>query len=252
MSGGNKMHGLLAGPLRALRRRRIFPRRRWPAPHLADLPRRDLYVAFLDLLGFAGKVENNFEEALATYDAVFSRIREMSPRQFPTLTIDVASDSVLLTSATLVEIVRGCHHFQHLALFHDTLVRGGITHGLHLQARRAKNLYVVSPALVRASRLEHTVSHPCIALDSAIEVPQSLYPRPGMHPLERLLFFYDGRWIVSPFTIYWFQSAMTRVGLMMDAHPEHRAKYEWFLGLCDAVAAGDWLVPKLHGNNHRA
>jgi hypothetical protein len=71
-----------------------------------------------------------------------------------------------------------------------------------------------------------------------------------MHPLERLLFFYDGYWVVSPFTIYWFQSAMTRVRMMADDQPMHTEKYEWFLGLCDAVASGEWLVPEASQDLH--
>lgn len=230
------------GSLRALRRR--FPARRWAAPNLSEVPRRRRYVAYLDLLGFGGKVEADCKAALNTYDRIFARIREMSPRLFKATTIAVASDSVLLTSTTLKEIARACHYIQHFALFEDTLVRGGVAYGVHIEARRGQNLYVVSPALVRAVRLEQSIGHPCVALDPGIKVPASYYPRPGMLPLQRLLFFYDGLWVVTPFTMYWAQSAATRVAMMLRDHPEHRKKYRWFLGLYRAVIRGDWLVPE--------
>jgi len=240
----SKRPKLAVGSTRQLRElRRRFPRRRWPAPNLRSLPRQRRYVAFLDLLGFGNKVEQDLDGALETYDRIFSRIREMSPRLFRSTTVAIVSDSVLLTSASLVEILRACHYIQHFALVENTLVRGGVTHSVHVEARRGQNLYVVSPALVRAVRLERTIRRPCVALDPAIKVPKSFYPRPGMHPFERLLFFYDDCWVVSPFTIYWGQSAMTRVAMMMVDHPEHSAKYKWFIGLYQAVTAGEWLVP---------
>jgi hypothetical protein len=223
-------------------------RRWWPAPNLRDLPRRRHYVAFLDLLGFGSKVEHDLDGALDTYDRIFRRIRGMSPSLLPSTTIAVVSDSVLLTSATLFEILQACHYFQHFALFENTLVRRGIGHGVQVQARRGQNLYVVSPALVQAARIEHTICHPCVVLAPAIEVPRSLYPCAGMHPFDRLLFFYDGAWVVSPFTRYFGESAMTRVAMMLNDHPEHKAKYDWFLGLYRAVTAGEWLVPDPAGD----
>lgn len=243
MRSWNKTLKRLVSALQSVELRWRFRKRRWPESNLRERPRRRHYVAFLDLLGFASKVEQDLDGALQTYDRIFSRIREMSPGLFRSTTIAVASDSVLLTSATLPEILRACHYLQHFALFENTLVRGGIAYGVHVEARRGQNLYVVSPALVQAVRLERTISHPCVVLDPAIEVPRSLYPRAGMHPFDRLLFFYDDCWVVSPFTRYFGETAMTRVAMMMNDHPQHKAKYEWFCGLYNAVTAGERLVP---------
>jgi hypothetical protein len=251
MSTWNQARKLITSPLQYLKRRWRFRRRRWPEPKLHDLPRQSRYVAFLDLLGFGSKVEQDMDGALRTYDAIFSRIREISLGLLRSTTIAVASDSVLLTSETLEEILHACHYMQHFALFHETLIRGGIAHGVHVEARSRRNLYVVSPALIQAVRLEHNTGHPLVVLDPAIEVPRSFYPYPGQHVLDRLLFFYDGCWVVSPFTRYFCQSAMTRVAMMMEDHPEHKAKYEWFLGLYSAVTAGEWLVPPIPQGDQR-
>ena len=64
-----------------------------------------------------------------------------------------------------------------------------------------------------------------------------------MSNFERLLLFYDGNWIVSPFNLLWGQSAMTRVAQLAHQFPEHSAKYDWFLGLYEAAAAGAMLLP---------
>lgn len=229
--------------IKSLKERWHYRKRRWPSPNLQKSPRQNRYVGFLDLLGFGKQIEQNLDSALGTYDQIFSRFRELWPSVYRSVEISIVSDSILVTSTNLHEIVLACNHIQHLSLFQDTLVRGGIAHGVHIEARHKQNYYVVSPALVRAVCLEKTVHYPCVVLDPAIIVPISFYPRPGMHPLERLLFFYDSKWIVSPFTKYWFQSARTRVSMMKSDHQEHAPKYEWFLGLCDAILAGDWLVP---------
>ena len=242
MSTWSRTQKSLTKPLWYLKRRW----RRWHALTLRDLPRQSRYVAFIDLLGFGSKVEQDIDGALETYDRIFSRIWEDSPGMIQSTTITVASDSVLLTSATLSDIVRACWSIQHIALFDQALVRGAIAYGVHVEARRAKNLYVVSPALIRAVRLERTIGHPLVILDPAIKVPLSFYPQAGMHPFERGLFFYDGSWMVSPFYRYFGPSAMARVSYMMEVHPEHKAKYEWLLGLYKAVIAGELLVPKPH------
>jgi hypothetical protein len=239
----NQVRRLLASFPQYLKKRWLFRRRPWPALKLCDLPRQVCYVAFIDLLGFGSKVEQDIDGALDAYDRIFSRIREESPKMLRSTNITVVSDSLLLTSATLLDIIKACFSIQHTALFDNVLVRGAITHGVHVEVRRAQNLYLVSPALVQAVRIEQTIGHPLVVLDPAIAVPVSFYPHAGMNPLDRWLFFYDGCWVVSPFYRYFFQSVMTRVSYMMEEHPEHKAKYEWLLGLYRAVTAGEWLVP---------
>ncbi len=239
------MRRLLASFPQNLKKHWRFRERRWRTLKLCNLPRQVCYVAFIDLLGFGDKVDQDIDGALYTYDNIFSRIQEESPKILQSTNITVASDSVLLTGTTLLDIVRACFYVQHSALFNNVLVRGGITHGVHVEARNGQNLYVVSPALVQAVRIEQRIGHPLVVLDPTIEVPLSFYPHPGMNPLDRWLVFYDGCWVVSPFYRYFFQSVMTRISYMMEEYPEHKAKYEWLLGLYRAVAAGECLVPGL-------
>jgi len=220
-----------------------FRGRRWPAPKLTRLPRRNCYVAFIDLLSFGSKVAQDVDGALGTYDEIFREIREMSPWWFQSTTIAVVSDSVFLTSMTLPEIVLACRYIQQSAIFNAVLVRGAITHGVHVEARHTQSLFMVSPALVQAVRIAHSIDRPSIVLDSALEVPLSFYPHAGMDPFERWLFFYEGCWVVSPFFPYFSHSTRSRISHMMGADPEHKSKYEWFLGLYKAVTAGEKLLP---------
>ena len=223
--------------------RRMMQPRDWLAPQLGGLPREHRFVAFVDLLGFSHSVITDLDEAIATYDHLFDEIRHIGRGAFPTLEIVVASDSVIFTSVHLAEVLSACQTMQFIALAADTLVRGGIAYDLHIQRTEERNLYVVSPALVKAVRLERAVLHPCIALHSSVQIPGFAYPQPGQSNFERLLLYFDAMWVVNPFNIMWGSSAMTHVSQLLERFPQHRAKYQWFLSLYEAVRSGHPLVP---------
>lgn len=222
---------------------RLLREKSRPEPRLRALPRENRYVAFLDILGFGHRVEEDFEDALETYDEVFEQLRYLGPNMFPSLSLSVISDSILVTSPNFWEIVQVCSSLQFLTLTRDCLLRGGIAFDAHLQTVAGDNLYVVSRALVAAVRLERTISRPCVAIHSSVSIPPSAYLRPNQSNFERLLLFFDGLWIVNPFNPLWGHSAMTRVCQLQDRYPQYAEKYEWFLRLYQAVRDGAPLIP---------
>ena len=84
----------------------------------------------MDLLGFSDVVDARLDEAMESYDRIFAQFKSLSPDMFPTLEISVASDSVVLSSPILGEVLAACHgiQFQSLCLA-NTLVRGGVAYG---------------------------------------------------------------------------------------------------------------------------
>jgi hypothetical protein len=54
--------------------------------------------------------------------------------------------------------------------------------------------------------------------------------------------YFDRLRIVNPFSVAWYRTAGTRVMRMTKEHPEHMAKYDWFMRLHEAHAK-ERLVP---------
>jgi hypothetical protein len=137
------------------------------------------YVAFVDILGFAKKVRDNFDSMLGVYEQVLEAIHifDMLPSVgiHHGVSIHTYSDSFILTSETLsplVEIIRSLHM---LTLAHDCLVRGGIGFGNHIEEYYGNNFYVVSQALVQAVEVEKQVKRPCVALHESISRRKHLF-----------------------------------------------------------------------------
>jgi len=203
------------------------------------------YVAFLDVLGFSSLTKGDFRAALAIYDDLIESINVCRTVTSSDLTIRVFSDSILLVSSNLREILHATNVLHQGTLLCDCLIRGGIAAGPHCEVSRDGNLYIVSEALVHAVRLEHEVKNPCVALHSSI-LPQLKKGRASTQPNSpffRLILFYEGHWIVNPFNITWGHSAAVRVHQLKEAFPEFNEKYDWFLGLYEAISKGDSLSP---------
>ena len=200
------------------------------------------YVAFCDVLGFSNAVENRFQHTISVYADFMKRMRDWP---FPEKAeVSIYSDSILIVSDELPPVIHAVKNLWFATLAQDWLIRGGIAYGRYWEQRENGNLFVVSDALVRAVRLESSVGHPAVAFSPEVDltladwVPrfqQGLLPAPILH-FRELSF-------VNPFNPYWFQSARMRVSQMLDAHPDHAKKYDWFLDLSVAVENNEMLVP---------
>lgn len=199
------------------------------------------YVAFVDILGFSGNVVRGFDAVLETYENLLRGLESLQWMR-PDVALSLYSDSFLLVSSQLGPLVAVTQALHMQTLIWDCLVRGGIAYGKHLEVSVPPHLFMVSEALVKAVAVEKSLGFPCVALHPAIEVPDSWWTGYERN-LDRGVLYFGGQRIVNPMNIAWGQSAGTRVAQMVDAHPEHRDKYEWFLELHQAVFSPVPMVP---------
>lgn len=188
------------------------------------------------------QVATDFDETLALYSDLTGYLADLGTRA-PGTQVRVFSDTILVVGSQLFPVLSVANTVSFVALTKDCLVRGGVAFGPHAELEGPGSLFVLSQPLVWAAELEKTVRSPCIAIHSSalpvLETDELL--RLPIH--RRPLLYYDRKWIVNPFNIFWGTSAGTRVSQLRALHPEHREKYDWFLGLYNAVAAGDTLIP---------
>ena len=125
------------------------------------------------------------------------------------------------------------------------LLRGGIAYGRYLEEKEDGNLFVVSDALVHAVAIEKSVKIPAVVVSTDIDLGiEAWVPRFEHNILRAPLLYFDDRRIVNPFNEYWFKSSVIRVRQMLEQHPQHREKYDWFLSLAQSVAQDDLLIPE--------
>lgn len=199
------------------------------------------YVAFIDLLGFGARVENEFDATVSLYQSVLNSadiVRTMRDD----VKLKVMSDAFIVTSESLGSMIGVIQALHMQTLFNDCLVRGGIGFGKHIETSDSENAYVVSQGLVQAVSVEKQIRYPCVALHESIDIPSNWWT-PHLNPFQRGLLFFEGIRLVNPFNIAWGQSAMTRVAFMPRDNPKHNEKYDWFLRLYEAVISGYPLVP---------
>jgi hypothetical protein len=124
------------------------------------------------------------------------------------------------------------------------MIRGAITRGRYWERRHGNHLLVASDALVRAVKLERSVTVPAVIVADDVEIPDGYWlNRFTLGQLGTSLLHFRDRNIVNPFNQFWFLSASVRASQLMIESPAHRDKYLWFLALHDAVANGHDLVP---------
>lgn len=199
------------------------------------------FVAFVDLLGFSRRVLNEYGGSLEFYQDILESAG-LIPTLRPEVKVTVYSDSFLLVSEKLGPLVAATQALLMQTLFHDSLVRGGIAHGKHLEVHRGENLYVVSEALVKAAAVEKNIKHPCVALHHEVEVPEDWWHGYESN-LERGLLYFGGIRLVNPCNVGWGQSAAMRVIQILDEAPQHRDKFEWFIELHQAIFSPVPMIP---------
>jgi len=200
-----------------------------------------LYVAFIDILGFSSFVVREFNNVTEIYNDVMGD-NEVIKGINAGVRFRVYSDAFLLTSKKLGDLVGVVQGIYMRTLGRDWLVRGGIGYGKHIEASDNENLFVVSEAMVYAVEKEKTVKYPCVAFHKSVSIPKDWWDS-NVHPLDRGIACFEGISMILPFNRYWCQSAMTRVAMMTPENENHKEKYDWFLRLYDRTISGDPLVP---------
>jgi hypothetical protein len=202
------------------------------------------YVALIDVLGFSSRVLADFDSALGTFERVLESTALVNDL-IEEVDLRVYSDSFLLVSDSFDRIVAAAQGVLRQTLSNDYLVRGGIAYGRHFDESRPPNTYLVSEAVVKAAMVEKSVKFPCVAIHPDIAVAEDWWG-PATSNLQRGLLYFGGLVLVNPCMTGWGASARTRVEQMLDAHPEHREKYKWFLELHDAIFSPVPMVPPRH------
>lgn len=201
------------------------------------------YVGFCDILGFSSAVLKDYDTTLARYQRLKRRFQDW-PNQ-TNAQISLYSDSILVVGDELPHVLDAICMLQWSALTEDWLIRGGIAYGRYWEETENGNLFVVSDALISAVAIEKSIKVPGIAVSEEISLDiEAWIPRFSDGLFESLLLHFQGLTIVNPFNKYWFQSAIVRVSQLLERHPEHKEKYDWFLSLADAVAQNELLVPE--------
>jgi hypothetical protein len=199
------------------------------------------FVGFIDILGFSSRVLTHFSDSLAFYSQILESTSIVNALR-PGLSISIYSDSFLLVSSELGDMIAVVQALQMQTLFNDCLVRGGIAWGQHAEKQDGKNLYIVSEALVKAATVEKQIKYPCVALHSDVSVSDGAWGAYERN-LDRGLLYFGGVRLVNPCNIGWGQSAGTRVRQLLASAPEHREKFEWFLELHEAIFSPIPMVP---------
>jgi len=207
----------------------------------AQTPTR--YVAFLDILGWKAQVMGDFDFALETYQTLLDYWRVGTNEMAGLESVRIVSDSILIVSSEVWPLLRAVNVLNQATLMNDCLLRGGVAFGRHVEAGTSPESHVVSEALVIAATHEGTVHDPCVVIDGSALPQLDWAEYQKVDVFLRPMLFFDGRWIVNPFSIMWGVSAATRVRQLREAHPEHSPKYDWFLRLYEAVWNRESLVP---------
>ncbi len=201
----------------------------------------DVYVAYIDFLGFSAKVLSSFEAATQAY-AEIMQLLWWHPKLSTGVSLKVYSDSIVLTSQDLPKLAGVASVLHMVTGYSNVLVRGGVAFGRHIEAHNDGNLYLVSEALTKAVQVEKSVGHPCVAFHDSVRIPPEFWLLPA---LLRSALYFDGHTIVNPFNIFWGSTASQRLAYLADLYPEHRDKFEWLLELYSKLRSGDPLSPPI-------
>jgi hypothetical protein len=198
---------------------------------------RGQYCGFIDILGFGDATQNDLPVVLSLYEELLDKAEWLQASR-PPVRVSVYSDSFVLVSPELAPLIACARTLQFMLLFENCLFRGAIAYGAHVEGEKAGTRFIISAGISKAVAYEKKLKWPCVALHPDLEIPDEAWGDNG-----RYLLYFDGLRIVSPFNIAWYRTAGTRVMRMTKEHPEHMAKYDWFMRLHEAHAK-QRLIPE--------
>ena len=138
------------------------------------------YAAFIDLLGFTNQLVNPIGGDVATMKNVIDYYHELMGKSlgtlrartgisqiaaqfsdcaFPEISFTAMSDSIIITTDNLYDILGMVAGVQKFVLHKGMAVRGGLAKGLHWEESGEGKLLMVSPAFVVAHDLESKFAH---------------------------------------------------------------------------------------------
>jgi len=203
------------------------------------------YVAFCDMLGFGDAVQNRFEQAVAAYSDFIELMHRLPPLE--RAQISIYSDSILIVSENLTTVVDAVNGLWLAAFQNNWMIRGGIAYGRYWEKRENGDLCIVSDALVRAVKLEASVSHPAVVFSEELGInsdPSIWADRFIRGAVSAPALHFQDLSFVNPFNQFWLVSAKARAEEMLEKFPEQSAKYKWFIALANAVQRDEALVPE--------
>jgi hypothetical protein len=199
------------------------------------------YVAFVDVLGFGAHILRDFEGAFSLYKQLLQEWHGIwRPGVGHEVAVTIYSDALLLTTSDLRELTLAVNGLSFVSLMNNTLVRGGIGFGKHVEVHEGGDVYVVSEALTRAVEVEKHVRFPCVGLHESVDVPSDWWSLPN---IARPIIHFEGTTLVNPFGAFWYRSAAGRVQLLKEKYPDQHAKHDWFLRLYDSFEKNAPLIP---------
>jgi hypothetical protein len=201
------------------------------------------YVGYCDILGFSAAVLSDFDGTVSLYRQLREHLRTWP---FPVdAKVSLYSDSILVVSESLPSVLDAIVSLNWAALQQGWLIRGGVAYGRYLEEKEDGNLFVVSDALVHAVAIEKSAKVPAVIVSEDIALGiEAWVPRFKHNIFRAPLLYFEDRRIVNPFNKYWFKSSVVQVQQMLEQHPQHHEKYNWFLSLAQSVAQDDLLIPE--------
>lgn len=198
---------------------------------------RGQYCGFIDILGFGDATQNDLPAVMSLYEELLEKVEWLQVAKAP-VRVSVYSDSFVLVSPELAPLISCARRLLFMLLFENCLFRGAIAYGDHVEGEKGGTRFIISAGISKAVAFEKKVKWPCVALHPDLEIPDEAWA-----DNYRYLLYFDGLRIVNPFNIVWYRSAGTRVLGMAKDHPEHMAKYDWFMRLHEAHAK-QRLIPE--------
>jgi hypothetical protein len=177
------------------------------------------FVAFIDVLGFSNRL-SKWDAALDFYLEMISTTRRALDRwhsewalengsaHIEPVDMTIISDSIILSSDSLIKIAKASAFLQANALTHGVLVRGSIAFGRHFTFSFSHGHLILSDALAKAVAGEKEAKFPRITIHPELlqNLETSFFQQEGeglrralKTDFQLFLQSEDGRWCLNPF-----------------------------------------------------
>jgi hypothetical protein len=226
----------------------------------ADVPLRQCFVGYIDILGFGKLVCDSLERAQTLYDDIL-RTNDLLPtngawqtRPDDRIDITAVSDSFLVVGEEIQPVASWCAGIQRVVMSSHLLVRGGIGYGRHLQknihekGRSRHHVLAISEALVFAAGEEKRRDRPpCgITLHSSVPAkPIEELDAGRSSNSQRVIVYWEGSWLINPFG----KTDAIEEARLVKMREQHRGtaeayKYDWLFEFFQQIKADHPLRPQ--------